>query len=589
MKRIAAGLMFAVLAVVPVLCAQTFTNVAPPSGPPGWTNSTQPPPAWYAVLSYGTNGVVSGTYSNLQLNARGSNEIARLVAAGTNGGGSVIFTNTSAGAFRGDWGAAVSNKAVSNAAAIASNTLAIASNAAALLVVQSIATNALPKSGGTITGDLILSNGVTLTFINTNARSLFIGHWAGAASTGTNNIFIGESSGDSSAANNSYGIGDHAGAEAQSGEANVYIGTYSGIGSSGSNEVFIGRNAGDSAYGYNGVYVGYGAGNLSHGQRTHAFGYTACEGVSGVNVHGFGIGAGSYNISNNIHAFGYQALRYGSNSLMTGLGPSAGFGANEFGALFIDTFVNVAGGVDPSRQSWTNNFLFLSSALEGNTQTGRLGRAEGVYYLRGNWQLVGTMNGANISNVPLTALRITNSATAGQVLTTSNGTNGYWSTLSGGGSVTTNYFLDLPALAGPWNADSTMLGPTSNNAPAFQVLRPFTTSATIRACAVNIAGTNTVQTRSFWGVMRLTASETNWASIAVEHLQTDATTTNQLSFSPLSQTNVLVSGTLTTGTNWIFSGTNFAGWREISVRCDTWHAAGSASTNWLPNIRSSRQ
>ena len=101
MKRIAAGMMFAALAVVPVLCAQTFTNVAPPSGPPGWTNSTQPPPAWYAVLSYGTNGVVSGTYSNLQWNARGSNELARIMAAL---GGTVVYSNTSASAWRGDWG-----------------------------------------------------------------------------------------------------------------------------------------------------------------------------------------------------------------------------------------------------------------------------------------------------------------------------------------------------------------------------------------------------------------------------------------------------------------------------------------------------
>ena len=208
-------------------------------------------------------------------------------------------------------------------------------------------------------------------------------------------------------------------------------------------------------------------------------------------------------------------------------------------------------------------------------------------------------NGQTISNAILTGVSISGYATGTPLYAVSqtgavrtvNGVapDGSGNVVVAASAVTTNLFLDLPALAGPWNADSTMLGPTTNNAPAFQVLRPITTSATVRACAVNVAGTNTVQTRSFWGIMRLTASETNWASIAVEHLQTDATTTNQLYFSPLSQTNVLVSGTLTTGTNWIFSGTNFSGWREISVRCDTWHAAGAASTNWLPNIRSARQ
>ena len=588
MKRIAAGMMFAALAVVPVLCAQTFTNVAPPSGPPGWTNSTQPPPAWYAVLSYGTNGVVSGTYSNLQLNARGSNEIARLVAAGTNGGGSVIFTNTSAGSWRGDWGQSNANvlgTALTNSSfsingmkvGRGSNLLITAgvSNVESAQSQLSITTN-----GGTriINGPYFETEDDLIRALN-DATNTFLPYFHYPSDVDPDQTV-----------RKLYGVHD----------IHPYDGTtqvgWSIFGPDGTN---YGKFSYSTEWGVVMKIFGeiFTSNAINHDQYA-MLGIATNSGAASISGMVWRIQAGGLNVTNgSIRPEAFLILDYGNFPFPSLLhGDAAGI-TNASATALGTNVIRVGGG---GNITITNNAgqVYIS----GNAGGGGSGAdTNSVGLIATNAIIQSTNISARLaSNVWAAADSTTNymPRTGGTLSGPITNTAGFFgngagltnlSVSGGGGAVTTNLYLDLPALGGPWNADSSYLGPTTNNAPAFQVLRPFTTSSTIRACAVNVAGTNTVQTRSFWGVMRLTASETNWASIAVEHLQTDATTTNHLSFSPLSQTNVLVSGTLTTGTNWIFSGTNFAGWREICVRCDTWHAAGAASTNWLPNIRSSRQ
>ena len=53
-------------------------------------------------------------------------------------------------------------------------------------------------------------------------------------------------------------------------------------------------------------------------------------------------------------------------------------------------------------------------------------------------------DGSGLADIPLTALRITNTPSAGQVLATSNGTNGYWATVTGGSGSTTNLAVVEP-------------------------------------------------------------------------------------------------------------------------------------------------
>ncbi len=76
--------------------AQVWTNAPPPVTPPGWTNGTVPPPPWYATVMH--TGVVAGVYSNLQFSGRGTQELARIIAAlagsATNGVNSAASVET---------------------------------------------------------------------------------------------------------------------------------------------------------------------------------------------------------------------------------------------------------------------------------------------------------------------------------------------------------------------------------------------------------------------------------------------------------------------------------------------------------------
>ena len=210
-------------------------------------------------------------------------------------------------------------------------------------------TNALPLSGGTVTGDLVSTSATTSTstttgaitaaslgvtgaiFANTvsaNSYNLIpvgrgggnvntntaVGLQAGFSNTtGTNNSFVGVGAGfyNTTGTNNSF-VGRGAGVYNTTGNSNSFVGVQAGYSNTtGYNNSFVGVNAGYSnTTGYNNSFVGRDAGV-----------YIA-DGVTGLTISNnscfFGVNTKGTQNATNENVFCYNATGNGSNTVTIG-------------------------------------------------------------------------------------------------------------------------------------------------------------------------------------------------------------------------------------------------------------------------------
>ena len=193
-------------------------------------------------------------------------------------------------------------------------------------------TNALPLSGGTVTGDLVSTSATTSTSTTTGAITAASLGVTGAIFANTvsansyNLIPVGRGGGN---VNTNTAVGVNAGFSNTTGNSNSFVGRDAGLSNTtGTNNSFVGMQAGFSnTTGTNNSFVGVNAGYSNTTGNSNSFvglqaGVYIADGVTGLTISNnscfFGVNTKGTQNATNENVFCYNATGNGSNTVTIG-------------------------------------------------------------------------------------------------------------------------------------------------------------------------------------------------------------------------------------------------------------------------------